>query len=64
MTRLSDKELLRFRREQQAARGKKNPSKLLADVDASHSGTETGNPQKKRKKDKTPESTKAKDFNQ
>ncbi|XP_057452044.1 altered inheritance of mitochondria protein 44-like [Lotus japonicus] len=64
MTRLSDDDILRFRREQQAAREKRNPAKTLLDADASHSGTESNRPQKKKRKNETPESAKGKDSSQ
>lgn len=64
MTRLSDEELLRFRREQQAAREKRNASKTLTEGDASHSETESNRPQKKKRKVPTPESNKGKSTSQ
>ncbi|XP_057444773.1 putative WEB family protein At1g65010, chloroplastic [Lotus japonicus] len=64
MARLTEEDLLHFRREQQAAREKRNPSKSVADQDTSHSGTEVGRPTKKKKKNEEPASQKNKASNQ
>lgn len=64
MARLTEEDILRFRREQQAAREKRNPAKSVDEHATSHSGTESGRPAKKKKKNEDPTSIKSKASNQ
>ncbi|XP_057441160.1 uncharacterized protein LOC130733103 [Lotus japonicus] len=64
MARLSEEDILRFRREQQAAREKRNSGKSAVEHATSHSGTESGRPAKKKKKNEDPASVQSKASNQ